>query len=436
MSKKSEFYNLANLYSSEILNEGIVGRTASGAGKGAVGGGLLGGALGAGIGALKGGLPGALGGALGGAAAGAGKGALIGGAANAALGRDDDEEDKDSIEMTLPKSNISSICKALKKALGAEEDSEEEYTDEEDDASEEEAEDSFIDAYNKFGNTEKGTGALLKPLPADAPKDLMSAYKSFGAPNTAPAGSLNYGWVPKAGAATGAATDAATGAVADTATGAATEVAKGMNPWLLGGLAAGGGLLAGKMLSGKKNKEEEEDSFMDAFNKPVNPEKGTGAMLKPISSPASSTTTTAAAAAPSKGIADTVMGDIKSVAGAAKPPSTAAAFSGPIGAGAAGAGAETVKSGIGSTFGDLASKAGEFVSNMHPAAKLGLAAGGGYLASKMMDDDEEEGGNGVSKALEYSRNEISSRLTNALSSLEEFDIKKARAVLKNLINDL
>jgi hypothetical protein len=170
---------------------------------------------------------------------------------------------------------------------------------------------------------------------------------------------------------------------------------------------------------------------MDTFNKPVNPEKGTGAMLKATATPATGAAP-ATAATPAKGIADTVMGDIKSVAATPGAPSTAAAFSGPIGSGAA----ETAKSGLGSTFGDLASKAGEFVSNMHPAAKLGLAAGGGYLASKLMDDDEEEGGNGVSKALEYSRNEISSRLDNVLNSLEEFDIKKARAVLKNLINDL
>ena len=69
MSKKTEFYDLANLYSSEILNEGIVGRTFSGAGKGAVGGGLLGGTLGAVGGGLN---------RLGGDAVGKGRNSVIG----------------------------------------------------------------------------------------------------------------------------------------------------------------------------------------------------------------------------------------------------------------------------------------------------------------------------------------------------------------------
>ena len=77
----------------------------------------------------------------------------MGGAANAALGHDDDEEGRDSIEMTLPKKDISAICKSLKKALGAEEDSEEE------DASEEEAEDTRI-----FSDEEEGNNDVSKTL--------------------------------------------------------------------------------------------------------------------------------------------------------------------------------------------------------------------------------------------------------------------------------
>lgn len=436
MSKKSEFYNLANLYSSEILNEGFLSRTAKGAVKGAGAGGLIGGALGV----MKGGMGGALGDAL----AGASTGALMGGAANAALGRDDDEEDQNSIEMTLPKNDISCICKALKKALGAEEDSEEEYSNDEDEDtrifSDKEAQDILnntpktttqpvasmtpgADALKSPGGSMKdivsqgvrtdlgqnpaGVTAVktsepwIKQAVSDMPEGPMKEIgKSFGAPAADAA----------ADTATSAATDAAAGGTLETIKNAASN----MNPWLLGGLAAGGGLLAGKMLGGKnKEKEEEEDSFVDAANSYGASEKGTGALLKN-------------AAAPSKGIADTVMGGVKNAGGAAAP-STAGTFSGAIGSGASKAGG---------MFGDLASKAGEFVSNMHPAAKLGLAAGGGYLASKLMDDDEEEGGNDVSKALEYSRNEISSRLDNVLNSLEEFDIKKARDVLKNLINDL
>jgi hypothetical protein len=437
MSKKSEFYNLANLYSSEILNEGFLGRTAKGAVKGAGAGGLIGGALGI----MKGGM----GGALGDAIAGAGTGALMGGAANAALGRDDDEEDNNTIEMTLPKSDISDICKALKKALGAEEDSEEEYFDDED-------EDTRIfsdqEADSILKNTPKTTtqpvasmtpGADALKSPGGSMKDIVSqgVRTDLGQnPAGVTAVKTSEPWIkqavsdmpespmkeigqsfgaPAADTATSAATDAAASGTLETIKNAAGN----MNPWLLGGLAAGGGLLAGKMLGGKKkSKEEEAEDVRAGINSSSSEMRLSPFERQMTTAPNAAQKVSTAVGAPVPGAATT---GVATNAAAAMPEVAKTA------------GAETAKAGIGSTFGDLASKAGEFVKS-NPLAAAGIGLGGGYLASKLMDDDEEEGG--ISKTLEYSRNEISSRLTNALSSLEEFDIKKARAVLKNLINDL
>jgi hypothetical protein len=241
----------------------------------------------------------------------------------------------------------------------------------------------------------------IKQAVSDMPEGPMKEIgQSFGAP------------------AADAAADAAAGGTLETIKNAAGN----MNPLLLGGLAAGGGLLAGKMLGGKKkSKEEEAEDVRAGINSSSSEMRLSPFERQMTTAPNAAQKVSTAVGAPVPGAATT---GVATNAAAAMPEVAKTA------------GAETAKAGIGSTFGDLASKAGEFVSNMHPAAKLGLAAGGGYLASKMIDDDEEEGGNNVSKTLEYSRNEISSRLTNALSSLEEFDIKKARAVLKNLINDL
>jgi hypothetical protein len=438
MSKKSELTNLANLYSSEILKEGFLGRTVKGAAKGAGAGGLIGGTLGA----LKGGVPGAIAGGMEGAMT----GAPIGGVVNAAVGRDDDEEDKTTIKLSLAKNDISNICNSLKRALGAEEDSEEEYADEEEDAP----------VGRIFSDDE--TDKILKNVPKTTAQPVASMTPGADAIQS-PGGNLKDAigqgvrtdlgqnpagvtavksaepWInqavsdmpdgamkeigqsfsaPVSDAAGGGAMDAVKGALAG-----AGETLKNTNPWLLGGLAAGGGLLAGKMLGGKKNKEEEEDVKAginsSSSQMSLSPLERQMSTVPNAAQKVSSAIGTSVPGAASTGVATNAAAAMPEVAKTA--------------------GAAATKSGLGSAFGDLASKAGEFVKG-NPLAAAGIGLGGGLLASKLMDDDEEEGDNSVSKALEYSRTEISNRLSNALNSLEEFDVKKVREVLKNLINDL